>query len=435
MKFRIGIRREDKNQWEKRVPLIPSHVKELILENSLEIWLHPSSIRIFSDEDYKQIGARIEEDLSPCPVIFAIKEIPLSFLEKGKVYVFFSHTTKGQPHNMPMLKKMIELECTLIDYEKIADGKNRRLLFFGRQAGLAGMLETLWTLGQRILCEKIENPFSSIKRAFEYKSLVDAKEEIKQVGWKIHNEGLPPPLIPLICGFAGYGNVSQGAQEIFDLLPFEEISPEKISSFFREKNYAGNRLYKTVFKEEHMVEPISSESKFDLQDYYDNPQKYKPVFESYLEYLTVLVNCIYWEPKYPKFVTKKFLKKIYGNISSPRLRVIGDITCDIDGSVECTVKATSPDNPVFTYNPLEERAVDGIEGRGLVVMSVDNLPAEIAFESSVSFSKALKPFVYAVASADYNRDFAELQLPDEVNKAVILYRGKFTSDYLYMRNF
>lgn len=110
----IGIRHEDKGSWEKRTPLIPAHVREIIQNHPLEIWVQPSSVRIFPDEDYLREGAKVEEDLTPCPMILAIKEIPLHLFEKEKVYLFFSHTTKGQSHNMPMLKRMVALRCTLI---------------------------------------------------------------------------------------------------------------------------------------------------------------------------------------------------------------------------------------------------------------------------------------------------------------------------------
>lgn len=435
MKARTGIRREDKNKWERRVPLIPSHMRELIQSHSLEIWIQPSSIRIFPDSDYEREGAKLEESLSPCPVIFAIKEIPLHFFEKEKVYIFFSHTIKGQPHNMPMLKRMMEFDCTLIDYEKILDEKGQRILFFGRQAGQAGMIDSLWALGQRLMQQGIENPFSSIRQACNYKSLVEAKEEIEKAGWQIYNSGLDSKLVPLVCGFAGYGHVSRGAQEVFNILPFEEIAPEKIVDLFERKKYVANKAYKVVFEERHMVEPVSSDKEFELQDYYGHPQEYKPVFEAYLPYLTILVNCIYWSPKYPRFVTKEFLKHIWETQPSPRLRVIGDISCDVEGSVECTFHATSPGNPVFIYDPLEEKVLDGLEGRGVVVMAIDNLPAEISLESSIFFSEALKPFVPAIAKADYKREFAECSLPDSIKRAVILYRGEFTPDYQYMKNF
>ncbi len=434
MKTVIGIRREDKNRWERRAPLIPAHVRELVQNHRLEIRIQPSSIRIFSDEDYVREGAIIAEDLSFCSIVFAIKEIPLHLFKKEGVYIFFSHTIKGQPYNMPMLRKMMELDCTLIDYEKIADANGKRLLFFGRQAGQAGMVDTLWALGQRLNHEKKKNPFLAIKQAYHYKSLVEAKEEIKKVGWQIHEKGLEPSLVPLVCGFAGYGHVSQGAQEIFDLLPFEEIEAEKIESFFREKNYSASRVYKVVFKEKDMIRPTSPDRKFELQDYYNHPEKYTSIFDSYLTYLTVLVNCIFWTARYPRFVTKKRLKELYKN-REPRLRVIGDISCDIEGSVEVTVHATNPDNPVYVYDLVEDRAKDGFEGRGPVIMAVDNLPAEISLESSVYFSSNLMPLVPEIAKADFSRDFQSCELPEAVKKAVILFRGKLTPDYEDMKDF
>jgi len=432
---KIGIRKEDKNPWERRSPLIPSHVKELIQKNKIDIDIQSSSNRIFSAEDFAREGARIVDSLRDCPVIFAVKEIPPHLFEQHKVYIFFSHTIKGQPTNMPMLKKMAELECTLIDYERIIDENGLRLVFFGHQAGQAGMIDTLWALGQRWDVQGIQNPFSSIKQAFKYPSLVAAKEEISAVGWAIKNRGLNPSLVPLVCGFAGYGHVSKGAQEIFSLLPIEELRPGKIEELFKTKRFASDRLYKVVFKEEHMVEPIQEQQSFDLQDYYDYPEKYRSVFERYLQYLTMLVNCIYWAPQYPRLVTRKFLNQLWTGIGPPRLQVIGDISCDVEGAIECTVQATSQVKPVFVFDPIEGKTVDGYEGRGVVIMAVDNLPAEIPLESSVFFSQSLKPLVPAIAKADFSGSFDKCALPPSVKNAVILYRGKFTPEYEYMNNF
>lgn len=435
MKCTIGIRREDKNKWEKRVPLIPEHVKELIKSHSIDVSLQPSSIRIFSDDEYIQAGAKIQEDLSGCPIIFAVKELPLDFFQPGKTYVFFSHTIKGQKYNMPMLKKMLELGCNLIDYEKVIDEKGRRLIFFGRHAGLAGMIDTLWALGKRLTWEGIPSPFSEIRNAYKYNSLAEAKESISQVGEKIKKNGLPEPLTPLIFGVTGYGHVSTGAQEILNLLPFEQINPEEIFTLTKQSNFSKNRIHKVVFKEEHMVEPILPENHFDLRDYYDHPKKYRSRFESYIPHLTVLVNCIYWDERYPRLVTKRFLRKLYAEDKNRRLRVIGDISCDIEGSIECTVKETQTDNPVFVYNPTEEQVTDGYEGGGLVILAVDNLPCEISREASLDFSRVLKPFIPLIAKADFSANFEQCMLPSTIKNAVIVYHGEFTPDYRYMQSF
>jgi alpha-aminoadipic semialdehyde synthase len=435
MKDIIGIRREDKNRWERRVPLIPSHVKELIAEHSLSVILQPSPLRILPDEEYIQEGALIQEDLSSCRVIFAIKEIPLPFFQEDKVYVFFSHTIKGQSDNMPMLKKMMELGCTLIDYEKIVDENGQRLVFFGSQAGQAGMIDTLWGLGQRLNWEGQDNPFAGIRQAYQYNSLVEAKEDIQKVGWTIHEKGLDSSLVPFVCGFAGYGRVSQGAQDIFDLLPFEEVLPEDLGVLIQSKKYTSNKLYKVVFEEKHMVEPKSKNDSFELQDYYDSPEKYISVFDRYLEALTILVNCIYWAPQYPRLVTKKQLQTLWDQASPPRLKIIGDISCDVEGSVECTLRPTSPDQPVFVYDPIDKGARDGIEGRGVVVMAIDNLPAEMPLESSVFFSQSLKPLVPSILKGDFSAEFEHCRLPRPIRNAVILYHGGLTPDYQYLNEF
>lgn len=431
----IGLRREDKNKWERRVPLIPSHVKEILDKELISISLQPSPNRIFSDEDYVQVGATIQEDLTTCPIILAVKEIPVSFLQEKKIYMFFSHTIKGQPDNMPLLKKMMELQCTLIDYEKIIDNKGRRLVLFGRQAGQAGIIDTLWAFGRRLTYEGQDNPFSILRQAYQYSSLVEAKEAFQRLGWAIQRKGLDLSIVPVVCGFAGYGSVSKGAQELFDILPHEKISPEGIRNLFLNKKFVSNKLYKVVFEEKHMVVPISSGNSFELQDYYDCPEKYKSNFETYLSDLTVLVNCIYWAPQFPRLVTISSLKKLWNLPQVPRLKIIGDISCDIEGSIECTVHVTSPDNPVFVFDPLEEEAYDGFEGRGVTVMAIDNLPAEISLESSISFSQALKSLIPSLVNADYSNNFEHCSLSPALKKAVILFKGELTPDFKYMEKY
>jgi alanine dehydrogenase len=426
--MRIGIRREDKNQWEGRAPLTPDNVRNLV-ETGIEVYMQPSGIRIFPDDDYRKAGAVIDEDLSSCPVILGVKEMPLEFFHRNKTYVFFSHTIKGQKQNMPMLRKMMDLGCHLIDYELIADDKGRRLIFFGKYAGLAGMIDTLWALGKRLEWEGIPGPFGEIKTAHEYASLSDAKAGISAVGERIKRDVLPNGMNPLICGFAGYGHVSGGAQEIFDILPHEQVPPADLAKIWSSKKNAAKKLFKVVFKEEDMVEPIDPSGAFDLQDYYNNPQKYGSGFEKYLPYLTVLVNCIYWDERYPRLVTLEYLRSAYSAGSPQTLRVIGDISCDIGGSIECTVKATDPGNPVYVYNPIDSIATDGWAGKGPVIMAVDNLPCELSRESSEFFGKTLMPFIPQLARTDLDVPFDKIDLPGELSRAIILHRGKLTPKF------
>jgi alpha-aminoadipic semialdehyde synthase len=322
----------------------------------------------------------------------------------------------------------------LIDYEVITDAKGRRLIFFGRHAGLAGMIDTLWAFGKRLEWEGFHSPFSGVKMAHEYHSLKEAKSRLAEIAGEIEKKGLPSGLSLLICGFAGYGNVSSGAQEIFDILPHEEISPSQLAGIVESK-LSGDRLYKVVFKEEDLVEPVDPSMRFGLQDYYDSPEKYRSRFERYLDHLSILVNCIYWDERYPRLVTLDYLKRSYSASANQRLKVIGDISCDIGGSIQCTVKATDPGNPVYVYEPLEGRIVDGVEGKGPVIMAVDNLPCELPRESSEFFGEMLTPFIPRLVRVDYGVPFERLDLADELHRAVILHNGELTPKYNYMKKY
>jgi saccharopine dehydrogenase (NAD+, L-lysine-forming) len=428
----IGIRREDRSHWERRTPITPAQVKELREKHDIEVWIQPSTIRVFTDDEYRQVGAKVTEDLSPCPVVFAVKEIPSSFFTQDGTYVFFSHVIKGQSHNMPMLRRMLDLDCQLIDYEKMLDDKGRRVVFFGRFAGLAGMIDSLWALGRRLDWEGVPSPFRTIDQAVRYGVLEDAMEAVRHAGEAIKSDGVPRDVAPLVVGFAGYGSVSRGAQEILDLLPVEEVPPSALPAI--DKGAKTDRVYKVVFKEEDMVRPVGPKGAFDLQDYYKHPEKYETTFFNHLPYLSVLVNCIYWDARYPRLVSKSQLWDLFA-AGEPKIKVVGDISCDVDGSIEFTVKATTPGSPVFVYDPATDKATDGVEGNGTVVLAVDNLPCELPRESSTAFGEYLMPFIPQIASADYSVGLEELAVPRTIKDAIIVYHGELTPQYGYLEEY
>jgi alpha-aminoadipic semialdehyde synthase len=430
---RVGIRREDKSIWERRVPITPSDARDLAADNGLEILVQPSAVRVFTDDEYEQSGVSLQDDLSACPVVFGVKEMPLPTFQPGHTYVFFAHVIKGQLYNMEMLRRLMDLGCNLIDYEKVTDEHGRRLIFFGRHAGLAGMIDTLWALGRRLDWEGISNPFSTLQQTHAYASLAEAKKAVSAVGAQIADHGLPSAITPFICGFAGYGNVFRGANEIYELLPVEEVAPQEVRAVAAGSD-AADLVYKVVFKEEHTVLPIESGRVFKLQDYYDHPERYQSQFGSYLPHLSVLVNCVYWEERYPRLVTKADVQALY-SAGQPRLRVIGDISCDIEGAIECTVRSTEPGDPVYVYDPGTDAAVNGVAGEGPVIMAVDILPSELPRESSIYFSGVLRDHMPAIARADYSAPFDDLDLPPEIKRALIVHQGELTPAYRYLRKY
>lgn len=429
---RIGLRKEEK-AFETRVPVVPDHVKFLHDKHGIEFLLEPSTQRAFTEDEYLNANARILSlKGSNTSVVLGIKEMPIDFFEENIVYIFFSHTIKGQDYNMPMLKRIMDVGATLIDYERVIDDKGRRLIFFGNWAGMAGISDTFRMLGDRLESQGVKpNPFADMKPTYELGGLSELKEEFATLGRRIKEQGLPEELKPFVIGFAGYGNVSKGAQEIFDILSHEVINPEELEHIPPKSDL----LYKCVFKEEHMVEPRSSSEQFDLQDYYKNgAAKYVGVFHKHVPYLTVLMNCIYWTEKYPRLVTKEFIKNHWKQ-ESRKLQIVGDISCDVEGAIEFTLDCTKANKPAFTYIINEDRAEIGVVGEGPVVMAVDNLPSELPRESSTSFSETLLDFIPALANADFTVQFSELELPRELKDAVIVYQGKLTENYQYLSQY
>jgi len=333
-----------------------------------------------------------------------------------------------------MLKAMMEKKCNLIEYEKITDDAGKRLIFFGRFAGLAGMINSLWSLGQRLKVQGIDNPFSILKQSHFYHSLEEAKFAVSSVGDEIKKNGLPKQLCPLTIGFTGYGNVSKGAQEIIDLLPIVEISPKELLSITDLGDSNNKIVYKIVFKESDISDPKDENTAFKLQHYYNHPEAYKNAFEKFLPHLSILMNCMYWDIKYPRIVTKDHLAELYAK-GEMKLKVIGDITCDKDGSVECTHIGTAIDDPVFVYDPQTRNPKMGFEGEGILVMSVDILPSELPRDSSIAFGDALFKFIKPIAKANYQQPFDLLDLPGPIKRALILHNGELTPDYQYIKKF
>ena len=183
------------------------------------------------------------------------------------------------------------------------------------------------------------------------------------------------------------------------------------------------------------MEPIVKDQTFDLTEFFQHPDRYRSKSAQYIPHLSVLVNCIYWDTPYPRLLTKETTRQLFQDDRQPKLRVIGDISCDIEGAIEPTIKATSPDNPTFVWDGSTDSARDGVGGQGPVIMAVDNLPCELPIEASTSFGEALLPFIPYLATCDFGVDFEACTLPPELKQATIVYHGQLTPEYRYLEQF
>jgi len=449
MKNVIGIMREGlTKKGEKRVAVTPGYAKQIINWGQkliVQSAVHPQTgetKRAFDDELYKKVGAVISEDLDEAKVVFGLKEIDINRILKSKAYLIFSHSHKGQIKNRKMLKALVENNSTVIDYELISNDNNIRLITaFTYNAGYAGMVDTLWTLGKRLTLNDLNNPFEYLRQAIEEEHLDNAKKSFTRAAKEIETNGTLESLPPVVVCFLGKGKTAQGTRELFNILPHEDISIDQLKEVYetgsRKKLYALHIDIEEIYR----LKENSNFSKpeFDRlnvrdkqQVYFDNPDYFESNLDKVLPYITVLMNCIIWSPKFPRTVTKELMKKMHTD--SMALKVIGDITCDPNGSIEFS-KETWINNPVYVYNPLTKEINDGFEGDGIAVMAVTNLPCEFSFDASEQFSNDLFPFLEGIVKADYSATLADSQLPAEIKRAVIMWQGKFTEDFNYMNKF
>ncbi|MCP4691068.1 MAG: hypothetical protein GY859_23670, partial [Desulfobacterales bacterium] len=265
----IFIRAEDKNAWERRAPLVPGDVKEILAGTNGRALVEQSSKRIFPEEDYIRAGARVCDDMGQGDIIVGVKEIPVEKLLDEKIYLFFSHVIKGQRSNMPLLKRILSGGSTLIDYEKICDDHGRRLIYFGPFAGDAGAIDILWLMGEHWRRRGVRTPLADFQQANHFSSVEEARASLREIGARIREEGLPRDIAPLVIGVLGYGNVAGGARRIFNCLPVELIRPRDL------KKVVGGgadprKVYVVEFKEKHLVKHKEGKP-FALEDYYQRP--------------------------------------------------------------------------------------------------------------------------------------------------------------------
>ncbi|KAK4370156.1 hypothetical protein RND71_009631 [Anisodus tanguticus] len=436
----VGILSEATNKWERRAPLTPSHCARLLhggrgKTGVSRIIVQPSTKRVHHDALYEDVGCEISEDLSQCGLILGIKQPKLEMILPDRAYAFFSHTHKAQKENMPLLDKILAERASLFDYELIVEDTGKRLLAFGTFAGRAGMIDFLRGLGLWYLNHGYSTPFLSLGSSYMYSSLAAAKAAVISVGEEIATMGLPSGICPLVFVFTGSGNVCRGAQEIFKLLPHTFVDPTKLSELhdtardLTQSKHPSKRIFQVygcVTTCQDMVEHLNPSKSFKKADYYAHPEQYKPAFhEKIAPYASVIVNCMYWERRFPRLLTTKQIQDLIRN-GCPLVGIC-DITCDVGGSIEFINQTTSIDSPFFRYEPSNDSYHYDLEGKGVMCSAVDILPTEFAKEASQHFGDILSHFTGSLAS------FRNLEeLPAHLKRACIAHYGGLTQLYEYI---
>ena len=396
MKF--GVLKERKSPPDRRVVFSPDELLRLKERyQDAVIQVESSDIRIFTDAQYSDLGIEVSDDISDCDVLFGVKEVPIDFLIPNKSYFFFSHTIKEQPYNRQLLQAILEKNIDLYDHETIVNASDRRLIGFGRYAGIVGAYNTIRAFGIKFGLFKLAKA-----------ETLSGKEELIN-----HLKRVVLP--PLKFVITGTGKVGGGITEILDAMKIKEVSVEN----YLTKNYA-----QPVYTQ---IDVLDYNKRIDGQvldcsDFYKNPTDYSINFERFTKVSDIVITGHFHGTGAPDIITREMLRS-----KDCKVKVVGDVSCDINGPVACTLRSSTIAEPFYGYLPSEDKEVDVFHPAAVVVMAVDNLPCELPKDASEGFGTM---FIEYVIPAFFNGDKDGV-----LERAQMTENGKLTEKFSYLQDF
>ncbi|MDZ4823806.1 MAG: NAD(P)-dependent oxidoreductase [Flavobacteriales bacterium] len=357
---KIGIIREGKVPPDFRVALSPEQCVEVKNKFGVEVVVQSSPIRKFGDEEYVAAGISVVKDVSDCDLLMGIKEVPEDLLIPNKTYLFFSHTIKKQPHNAKLLRSILDKKIRLIDYEVLKGEDGKRIIGFGRYAGIIGAYEGFRAFGKKHSLYDLKSP-----------SNCDDRKEMEAQMKKIT---LPQHMKIVVTGF---GRVGNGAEEIMKMLPIENVNEEDY--FSKKFDYP---IYVHLDTHEYYVK--KEFGGFDKKDFYNNPEKYISTLAENVRKADLYIACHLWAGGNPELITKE-------DIEHPHWRclVMADVSCDTNGPIASTIRSTKISDPLFGYHRFNHAECDWKEKDAICVMAIDNLPCELPKDASEDFGNEL----------------------------------------------
>lgn len=396
MKF--GIIKERKNPPDKRVVLPPHLCKQVLNEfPEAEIIVEPSNIRVFSDQEYQDAGIEVADKMHECDVLLGVKEVPINALIHNKKYFFFSHTIKKQPYNRGLLQAIVKKNIELYDHEVITDQKGQRLVAFGRYAGIVGAYNGIRAYGLKF-------------ELFDLPKAEDLKDQAELIR-ELNKVKLPNIKILL----TGKGRVGNGAKEMLDAMNLKKVKvAEYLSKAFDEP------VYCQIDASEYNKRKDGVRG--NKADFFANPQEYKSNFFRFAKVTDFYIAGHFYGDGAPYLYTRENAKHPEFNI-----KVVADISCDIDGPVATTIRPSTIADPIYGYHPHTEVEIDFKNKEAIAVMAVDNLPAELPRDASNGFGGA---FVKQIMPAFFNDDAEKVLFRARMTK-----NRQLTERFSYLKDY
>lgn len=396
MKF--GIIKERKTPPDRRVVFSPLKLKEFKEQFPKAIVkVEPSAMRIFSDDAYRKQGIEVTENMTDCDVLLGVKEVPIEALIPNKKYFFFSHTIKKQPYNRRLIQAILHKNIELYDHETIVKENGMRLIGFGRYAGIVGTYNGFRAIGLK------NNSFNLPIAA----SLAGQQELISELN-KIR---LPNMKILL----TGNGKVAYGAKEMLDGMKILQVSVEQyLHNSFEEPVYCLADVLDYNKHKDHQV--------LDNFDFYNHPEKYESDFMRFATVTDFFIAGHFYGNGAPYIFTREDAKS-----QKFKIQFVADISCDVNGPIASTLRASTIAAPLYGYNPATESEVDYKDKEAIVVMAVDNLPCELPKDASEGFGEL---FLNNVVPAFFNNDKDGI-----LQRAKMTEKGRLTKRFSYLQDY
>lgn len=396
MKF--GIIKERKTPPDRRVVFTPDELVRLQAEHpEAEIKVETSDIRIFPDSEYADAGIEVVSDMTDCDVLFGVKEVPVDALIPNKKYFFFSHTIKKQSYNKKLLQAILHKNIELYDHETIVDENFKRLIGFGRYAGIVGMYNGIRAFG-------IKYDLFKLPKAETLQHREDLIIRLRRIT-------LPPVKIVV----TGKGKVGNGIKEMLDAMKIKEVSIEN----YLTKNYS-DPVYTQITVLDYNKRKDGKPS--EKYDFYNHPTEYTSDFERFAKVSDIFMAGHFAGNDAPVILSREMLLS-----KENKIRVIADVSCDVDGPIESTIKASTIAEPIYGYLPSEHKEVDIFHPSAIVVMAVDNLPCELPKDASEGFGEM---FMEHVIPAFFNGDKDGI-----LQRAKMTENGQLTERFKYLQSY
>ncbi|WP_019668340.1 NAD(P)-dependent oxidoreductase [Eudoraea adriatica] len=394
----FGIIRERKNPPDRRVVLSPKACQKVVENHEdAQITVEPSIIRVFTDKEYKTAGITVDTKMEECDVLLGVKEVPIDALIPNKKYFFFSHTIKKQPYNRKLLQAVLEKNIELYDHEVITNKNGIRLVAFGRYAGIVGAYNGFRAYGLKT--NSYELPKAS--ELDDQQALITELKKLKLPNIKIL--------------LTGKGRVGNGAREMLVGMGLKET---KVEQYLNEDFQAPVFCQIDVLDYNRRKDGLIKEE----TDFFKNPGDYESTFMRFTSVTDLYIAGHFYGSGAPYLFTREDAKQ-----PQFKIKVVADISCDVDGPVASTLRASTIADPVYGYDPRSESEVDYTLPEAIAVMAVDNLPAELPRDSSEGFGQA---FVESVIPAFFNNDEHGI-----LERALMTKNGKLRPRFSYLQDY